>query len=139
MDKVMEEEDFKGLDEEIDNAVDRLFIDNKNKRTPGKSLSAEPPISRPPVKPIVEVSSAEFPALGTSLESVPLEPSIQSPIPEPFTKPSVAEPAIQPSFLEPSDAIDFEKTIALKPTPPPPAAPVQFLKSIEDMEAQLLS
>jgi len=36
MDKVAEEEDFKGLDEEIDDAVDRLFIDNK--RGSGKSF-----------------------------------------------------------------------------------------------------
>ena len=29
MDKMMEEEDFKGLEEEIDDAVDRLFVEKK--------------------------------------------------------------------------------------------------------------
>ncbi len=148
MDKVMEEEDFKGLDEEIDDAVDRLFIDNKNKRSAGKSFSAEPPVPKTPLKPIIEEPSMKSPALEPSLESLPLEPSMESPIPEPFAKPSAAEPSMKPSFLEPSyefelekNVFELEKNVALEPTPPPPPppAPVQFLKSIESMEAQLLS
>ena len=147
MDKVMEEEDFKGLDEEIDNAVDRLFIDNKNKRSAGKSVSSEPPVPKTLLKPILEEPSIESPALETSLESFPLEPSMESSIPEPFTKPSAVEPSMKPSFLEPSyefelekNVFELEKNVVLEPTPtPPPPAPVQFLKSIESMEAQLLS
>ena len=147
MDKVIEEEDFKGLDEEIDDAVDRLFIDNKNKRSAGKSFSAAPPVPKTPLKPIIDEPSIKSPALEPSLESLPLEPSVESPIPEPFTKPSPAEPSMKPSFLEPSyefelekSVFELEKNVVLEPTPtPPPPAPVQFLKSIESMEAQLLS
>src|SRR3989304_4367036 len=50
MDKVTEEEDFKGLDEEIDDAVDRLFIDNKGGS--GKRFSMESPILKTPLKSI---------------------------------------------------------------------------------------
>ena len=147
MDKVIEEEDFKGLDEEIDDAVDRLFIDNKNKRSAGKSFSAATPVPKTPLKPIIDEPSIKSPALEPSLESLPLEPSVESPIPEPFTKPSPAEPSMKPSFLEPSyefelekSVFELEKNVVLEPTPtPPPPAPVQFLKSIESMEAQLLS
>ena len=137
MDKVMEEEDFKGLDEEIDDAVDRLFIDNKNKRSAGKSVSSEPPVPKTLLKPILEEPSIESPALETSLESFPLEPSMESSIPEPFTKPSAVEPSMKPSFLEPSYEFELEKKADIEPTHPP--TPAQSLKSIENMEAQLLS
>src|SRR5512147_1139462 len=141
MDKAIEEEDFKGLDEEIDSAVDRLFIDNKNKRSIGKSFSAEPAIPKTPLKPVIEEPSMKPPAMEPSLESLPLEPSMESALPEPFTKPSVADSPMKPSFLEPSYEFELEKNITLEPAPapPPPPAPVEFLKSVESMEAQLLS
>jgi hypothetical protein len=143
MDKVMEEEDFKGLDEEIDDAVDRLFIDNK--RGSGKSFSMETPALKTPLKSIIEEPSAKSSIPEPIMESLTMEPSLASPISEPFNKPSIAEPSMKPSFLEPSFEFELEKSLPMdkKPdmeTTPHPASPVlQFSKSIDNMEAQLLS
>jgi hypothetical protein len=139
MDKVTEEEDFKGLDEEIDDAVDRLFIDNKNKRVAGKSFTVESQAPKTPLRSIIAEPSIKSPASEPSMEPLSLEPSMESPIPEPFTKPSISEPSMKPSFLEPSHEFELEKNLDLEMTPHPPSAPVQFSKSIENMEAQLLS
>ncbi len=138
MDKVIEEEDFKGLDEEIDDAVDRLFIDNKNKRNVGKSFSTEPTIPKTPLT-VVEEFAIKPSALEPLLESLPLEPSLESPIPQSFTETSAPERSIKPSFLEPSYEFELEKNVDLEITPHAPSAPVEFSKSIENMEAQLLS
>jgi len=150
MDKVTEEEDFKGLDEEIDDAVDRLFIDNKNKKFAGKSVSTDSPLLRTPLKSLIEEPSMKSPTLEPSMEPIPLEPpalepSMESPISEPSRKPS-SEPSMKPSFLEPSYEFELEKNLDLEasPRPPetsphPPSAPIQFSKSIENMEAHLLS
>ena len=137
MDKLTEEEDFKGLDEEIDDAVDRLFIDNK--RGSGKSFSMESPILKTPLKSVIEEPSIKSPTSKPSMEPPPLEPSMESPMSEPFIKPSVVEPPMKPSFLEPSYEFELEKNLDLETTPHPPSAPLQFSKSIENMEAQLLS
>jgi len=137
MDKVTEEEDFKGLDEEIDDAVDRLFIDNK--RGSGKRFSMESPILKTPLKSLIEEPSIKSPTSKPSMEPPPLEPSMESPMSEPFIKPSVGEPPMKPSFLEPSYEFELEKNLDLETTPHPPSAPLQFSKSIENMEAQLLS
>jgi len=139
MDKVTEEEDFKGLDEEIDDAVNRLFIDNKNKRSAGKSISMESPIQKTALKSVAEEPSIKRSALEPSLESLSLEPSMESPIPPPFTKTSAPEPSMKPSFLEPSYEFELEKNVDLETTPHAPSTPVEFSKSIEKMEAQLLS
>jgi hypothetical protein len=150
MDKVTEEEDFKGLDEEIDDAVDRLFIDNKNKRLAGKSVSTDSPLLRTPLNSLIEEPSVKSSTLEPSMEPPPLEapalePSMESPLSEPFRKPS-SEPSMKPSFLEPSYEFELEKNLDLEasPRPPetsphPPSAPIQFSKSIENMEAHLLS
>ena len=146
MDKVMEEEDFKGLDEEIDDAVDRLFIDNK--RGSGKRLSVESPALKNPLKSMIEEPSIKSSTSEPSMESLPVEPSMESPISESFTKPSIAEPPMKPSFLEPSYEFELEKNLPteknldLETTPRPPSPPsplLQFSKSIDNMEAQLLS
>ena len=137
MDKVIEEEDFKGLDEEIDDAVDRLFIDNK--RGGGKSFSMESPVSKTTLKSLIEEPSTKSPASEPSMEPPPLEPSMESPISEPFIKPSIVEPSMKPSFFEPSYEFELEKNLDLETSPRPPSAPIQFSQSIEDMEAQLLS
>jgi chemotaxis signal transduction protein len=146
MDKVIEEEDFKGLDEEIDDAVDRLFIDNK--RGSGKSLSVGSPALKTPLKSVTEEPPIKSPSSQPSIEPLPLEPmepSMQSPISEPFSKPSIAEPSMKPSFLEPSYEFELEKNLSLErnlgleTTPHPPSPPLQFSKSIDNMEAQLLS
>jgi len=137
MDKVTEEEDFKGLDEEIDDAVDRLFIDNKIGA--GRSLSVESPVLKTPLKSLTEAPSTKSRTSQPSVEPSPLEPSMESPISEPSMKPSFAEPSMKPSFLEPSEEFQLEKNLDLETTPHPPPPPLQFSKSIDSMEAQLLS
>ena len=148
MDKVTEEEDFKGLDEEIDDAVDRLFIDNK--RGTGKRVSMESPALKTPEKSFIGEPSIKPPTSEPSIGLPRLEPSMELPTSEPFTKPS-AEPSMKPSFLEPSYEFELEKTLDLgktdilekthdlETTPHPPSPPLQFSKSIDSMEAQLLS
>ncbi len=141
MDKVTEEEDFKGLDEEIDDAVDRLFVENK--RGAGRSPSAQSQLSETSMKSLIEEPSTKPPASDSSLKPIPLEFSMESPISEPFGKPPNLEPPVKPSFLEPSNEFELEKNLDFEISPPPapaPApAPIQFSKSIEDMEVQLLS
>jgi chemotaxis signal transduction protein len=149
MDKVTEEEDFKGLDEEIDDAVDRLFIDNK--RGSGKGFSMESPVLKTPLKSLIEEPSIKSSPSEPSMGPPPLEPSMQSHISEPLTKPSIAEPSMKPSFLEPSYEFELEKNLDLQAnlaleknldletTPHPPSPPLEFSKSIDNMEAQLLS
>jgi chemotaxis signal transduction protein len=117
MDKLMEEEDLKGLEEEIDDAVDRLFVEKKGGAA--ESLLMEPELSEPPLKSLVS------------------EPAMKPPVLEPLTKPPVLETPAKPSFLEPS--YGTEKTLERESPFRPPSAPVPFLKSIEQMEAQLLS
>ncbi len=149
MDKVTEEEDFKGLDEEIDDAVDRLFIDNK--MGSGKGFSMESPVVKTPSKSFIEQLPVKSPASEPPMGPTALEPSMQSPISEPLTKSSVVEPSMKPSFLEPSYEFELEKNLDLQTnlaleknlemerTPHPPPPPLQFSKSIDNMEAQLLS
>jgi len=147
------EEDFKGLDEEIDDAVDRLFVENK--RGVPKSASIESPLPERSMKPPASEPSKRPPTLEPSTEPVlepfmqppSLEPSVGSPMLEPTMKPPALEPSMKTSLLEPSYEIELEKNINLEtspspsPTPPPipPPSPVPFLKSVEKMEAQLLS
>jgi hypothetical protein len=108
MDKIIGEEDLKGLEEEIDDAVDRLFVDKKGGVTD-----------------------------SFLMESSLLESSLKSPMEERSTQFPILEPLIKPSLLEPSDEVDnkFEQESPLRPTSPP----IPYLKSIEKMEAQLLS
>src|SRR4030042_3022240 len=143
MDKVTEEEDFKGLDEEIDDAVDRLVIDNK--RGSGRSFSMESPALKTPLKSIIEEPSLKSPTSEPSMESLPMESSMESPISEPLIQPSIAEPSMKPSFLEPSFEFELEKSLPLEKnldsetTPHPPSVLLQFSKSIDNEEAQPLS
>ncbi len=139
MDKVIEEEDFKGLDEEIDDAVDRLFIDNKNMRGAAKSFSAESPVIKTPLKPVLEEPLTQSSPSKPSMKPIPLEPSVASSLSEALGEPPIAEPSMKPSFLEPSREFEFEKNLDGEAPPHPPSAPDPFSKSIENMEAQLLS
>ena len=149
MDKLTGEEDFKGLDEEIDDAVDRLFVENKRGVTKSASIesplperSMEPPASEPSKRPSTLKPSTE-PLMEPPMEPPSLEPSIRSPILEPTMKPPVLEPSMKTSLLEPSYEFELEKNINLESSPPhsptPLPAPVPYLKSVEKMEAQLLS
>jgi chemotaxis signal transduction protein len=149
MDKLTGEEDFKDLDEEIDDAVDRLFVENKRGVT--KSASIESPIPERSMKPSASEPSKRAPTLEPSTEPLmeplmeppSLEPSMRSPILEPTMKPPVLEPSMKTSLLESSYEFELEKNISLESSPPPspspPLTPVPFLKSVEKMEAQLLS
>ncbi len=132
MDKVTEEEDFKGLDDEIDDAVDRLFIDNK--MGAGRGFSVESPALKTPLKSFTEAPSLKSRTSQPPMEPPPLEPPMESPI---------SESPMKPSFLEPSDEFQLEKNLDFEmtppPPPPPPSPPLQFSKSIDNMEAQLLS
>ena len=107
MDKMMGEEDLKGLEEEIDNAVDRLFVEKK--RDGAESFLMEPPILEPPPKPL------------------PSEPEVKT---------SLREPSSPPPSIKPSD--EGEKWVDTE-SAPPSSVSIPFLKSIEAMEAQLLS
>jgi chemotaxis signal transduction protein len=149
MDKLTGEEDFKGLDEEIDDAVDRLFVENKRGVTKSASIesplserSMKPPASEPFKKPPALEPSAE-PLMEPPMEPPSLEPSMRSPILEPTMKPPVLEPSMKTSLLEPSYEFELEKNINLESSPPssptPSPSPVPLLKSVEKMEAQLLS
>lgn len=50
MEKISGENDIKGLEEEIDSAVDRLFVEKKNSQA--ESLSMDLPIEKPPDIPV---------------------------------------------------------------------------------------
>ncbi len=115
---MMGEEDLKGLEEEIDDAVDRLFVEKK--RGVVESFLMESPAIEPPLK-----SSGPEP----SIKPHTLEPSMNSPR---------LESSLELSPFEPSDEIEkiFDPESSL---PPPSSPPIPFLKSIEKMEAQLLS
>ncbi|MGZ3605715.1 MAG: hypothetical protein ACXU9P_12260, partial [Thermodesulfobacteriota bacterium] len=168
MDKLMEEEDLKGLEEEIDDAVNRLFVEKKRDR---EEILMESPLVDTPSKPSVSEPSMTPPVPESPLKPHPFEPSVESPmfepslmeslLAEPPLKPSAAEPSMRPPVLESSvkphsfersvtspilePSYEFEKSLGEERAPHPPSAPspapvpVPFLKSIEKMEAQLLS
>lgn len=163
MDKLTGEEDLKGLEEEIDNAVDRLFVAKKGGAV--ENFLMEPELSEPPLKsPVLEPSvnpSTLEPSVNAPIleiddavdrlfleeereltESFSMEPLLSEPPPKsPALKPSVNAPILETpmkSFLlEPSYATEraLEKESSLRP----PSTPIPFLKSIEQMEVQLLS
>jgi len=155
MDKITEEEEFKGLEEEIDDAVDRLFVENK--KGTAKAFSKEPLPLEPSPSPSISEPSMKSAAPEPSLEPPPLEPFMQpptlrppmkSPVEEPFMestilepslKPPVLEPSIKTSLLEPSYEFESEKSFNLENSPRPSSATVPISKSVENMEAQLLS
>jgi len=58
MEKIIGEDDIKALEEEIDSAVDRLFVEKKS--IAAESLSMEPPISGPSYEPVKASDRARF-------------------------------------------------------------------------------
>jgi len=155
MDKITEEEQFKGLEEEIDDAVDRLFVENKkgaakafSKEPPPQEPSLSPPISQPLTKSPTPEPFLKPPTLEPFMEPPSLRPPMKSPAEEPFMestnlepslKPPVLEPSIKTSLLEPSHEFESEKSFKVDHSARPPSATVPISKSIENMEAQLLS
>jgi hypothetical protein len=156
MEKMMEEEELKGLEEEIDDAVDRLFVAKKGGKTDSflmESPPAEPPLKTPAVEPTIK-SPAIAPSMEPSISEPYVKPVIPAPtlkppipepprkppIPEPPMKSLVLEPLIEPSISESADEMGKIFDLEITPPPPPlPTVPTPFLKSIEKMEAQLLS
>jgi len=132
MDKLMEEEELKGLEEEIDNAVDRLFVEKK--KGAAESFLMESPLVEPPLKPSTLEPSTKPPVLESPMRPHPLEPSIKSPVLEPSATSSLLEPS-----YEFEKSLDAERSLNPPSAPPAPPVPIPFLKSIERMEAQLLS
>jgi chemotaxis protein histidine kinase CheA len=102
-------------------------------KPPVSEPSKRPPTLEPPKEPLME------PVMEPLMEPPGLEPSIRSPSLEPTMKPPVLEPSMKTSLLEPSYEVELEKNINLESSPTPPPTPVPFLKSVEKMEAQLLS
>jgi hypothetical protein len=95
MEKMIGEDDIKQLEEEIDSAVDRLFVEKKIGLT--DSL-------------IMETTMKETPILEPSFSGV-----------------------LEPTYSRMEKDVDLESPFQPAPSPPP------FLKSIEEMETQLLS
>jgi len=151
MDKMPGEEDFKGLEEEIDDAVDRLFVENK--RGGAKTFSTQSPLLEPSLSPPTPQPSMKSPTREPSVKPPDLEPfmqpstlkpsmeepSMESTISELSMKPPLSEPSMKTSLLEPSHEFELEKTFNLDSSSHPPPASVLFPKSVENMEAQLLS
>jgi hypothetical protein len=151
MDKMPGEEDFKGLEEEIDDAVDRLFVENK--RGGAKTFSTQSPLLEPSLSPATPQPSMKPPAREPSVKPPDLEPfmqpstlkpsmeepSLESTVSELSMKPPVSEPSMKTSLLEPSHEFELEKTFNLDSSSHPPRASISFPKSVENMEAQLLS
>src|SRR4030043_1648464 len=148
----MGEEELKGLEEEIEDAVNRLFGEKKRggtKRILMESPSPEPPVETPVMEPAIKSPVIE-PAMKPLIVESFMEPSLEPPMVESFTTPSIEEPSLKPLIFEPlvepllepslSESSDeMEKEFDLEIAPSPPPVPPPFLKSIEKMEAQLLS
>jgi len=144
----MGEEELKGLEEEIEDAVNRLFVEKKRGVTESnlmKSPSTEPALKAPVMEPTIK-----SPVIEPTMKPLTLEPSMEPPIgesqltppiedlsPKPLILEPLIEPLSEPSLSESSDEI--EKEFELESAPSPSPAPAPFLKSIEKMEAQLLS
>jgi len=144
----MEEEELKGLEEEIEDAVNRLFVEKKRGMT--KSIFMESPSTEPPLKTPVKEATIKSPVIEPAMEPLIMEPSMEPLMVESFMTPSIEEPSLKPLILEPlvepmlepslsesSDEMEKEFNLEIAPSPPPVPSP--FLKSIEKMEAQLLS
>jgi len=136
----MGEEELKGLEEEIEDAVNRLFVEKKRGGT--ESILMESPSTEPTSKTPVMEPTIKSPVIEPALKPLIMEPSMEPSIVEPSPKPLILEPLLEPlsepSLSESSDEMDKELELESAPSPPPPV-PSPFLKSIEKMEAQLLS
>jgi hypothetical protein len=188
MEKDLREDEIKELEEEIDSAVDRLFVENQKglgnsvlKGPPSLPPSFDaghesepafrfepPPISVPPApvrktKPLSlggpdelegsfdfepsavpfapkagkEPKAVSFDALDEFDGSFDLEPSPASIAPEPTKEP---KPLSFDGLDELEESFDLEPSSApVAPKPSPQVQPPSYLKSIDQLEAQLLS
>ncbi len=138
MEKLFGEDDFQGLDREIDAAVERLFVDKKKSLAENLSTetsavrkpSAEPPVLEPAHE--IETLTEPTPAVQLVPESVP-EPSPE--LEETIELQTVLEeaPAAESPSLPPlgepmplqDETLDLRRLIEEPPAPTPPkTAPV---------------
>ena len=152
----MGEEELKGLEEEIEDAVNRLFVEKKRGgpesilrespstepllKTPVMESPIKSPVIEPDKKPLILESSME-PSMELSME-LSMETSMEPPGVESLMPPHTSEPTPKPFILEPlieplSEPSLSESSLSKASAPPP--VPIPFLKSIEKMEVQLLS
>jgi hypothetical protein len=156
MEKDLREDEIKELEEEIDSAVDRLFVENQ--KGLGNSVLKGPP-SLPPSFEADHESESAFRFERPSIP-IPPTPARQSkPLSfdgpdelertfdfDPSPVPVAPKPGKQPKPLS-FDALDeLEGSFDLEPSPVPVAPkpgpqpqPPSYLKSIDQLEAQLLS
>jgi len=143
MDKTLREEDLKLLEEEIDSAVDRLFVPKQGEATEGSSVESPlvgpssrvgespgalmPPSFEPMDPSILELSSEMEKSLGPAPEAEP--PLLQN------------EPVRWGEPLQIDQPVRKEEPIRMEePRPVPPApAPVSAPDRLERLETQLLS
>jgi hypothetical protein len=121
----LREEEIKELEEEIDLAVDRLFVEKK--KGTGETLRQEHPRFVPPAPepPDLEPSPADLSSFEpASFEPEPLVSSLQ-----PLRGDALS--SLEP-LEEPEKGPDFGEII---PSPPPSS----YLKTIDQLEAQLLA
>lgn len=122
----MGEDEFKGLEAEIDSAVDRLFVEKKREREESFKIQSTP--SEPSFETDIMMKSLRSkPSFETDvlLKSTQSEPSFETDI---LLKSTQSEP---PFEIEGEAAIEDSISFNKKPLP--------FLRSGEKMETQLLS
>ena len=124
MEKDLREDEIKELEEEIDSAVDRLFVENQ------KGLGNSVPKGPSSVPPSFDTGHASEPAFRFEPPpvSVPPTPGRQAK-PLSFGGPDEIEGSFD---LEPSP-------VPVAPKADPHVQPPSYLKSIDQLEAQLLS
>ena len=156
MEKDLREDEIKELEEEIDSAVDRLFVENQ--KGLGNSVLKGPPS----LPPSFEADHESEPAFRFEPPSIPIPPTpAQQSKPLSFDGPDELErafdferspvpvspkPGKQPKPLsfdaldELEGSFDLERSpVPVAPKPGPQPQPPSYLKSIDQLEAQLLS
>jgi hypothetical protein len=126
MDKTLGEDEVKGLEAEIDDAVERLFVEIK-KGLPGHA-SMESPVVKPPPR-----AEKEFDLTNVSMEPPVVKPPLR------VEKDDDLDLSFAPP---PSDSdIPFVLEPSSSPPPPPPRPPkaAPSLNPLEKLETQILS
>jgi|GEM_PF-386864 len=156
MEKDLREDEIKELEEEIDSAVDRLFVENQ--KGLGNSVLKGPPSLPPsfeadhesepvfrfeppsipiPPTPARQSKPLSFDALDDLEGSFDLEPSPVPVSPKPGKQP---KPLSFDALDDLEGSFDLEPSpIPVSPKPGPQPQPPSYLKSIDQLEAQLLS
>jgi hypothetical protein len=156
MEKDLREDEIKELEEEIDSAVDRLFVENQ--KGLGNSVLKGPSSS----PPSFEADRESEPAFRFEPPSIPIPPapagqskplSFEGPDEleqtfdfEPSPVSVEPKPSKEPKPLSFDTLDELEESFDLEPSPVsapaesgPPPQPPPYLKSIDQLEAQLLS